>query len=71
MLEDNRRYFPPYDAVPVARSADAARHPEVSEALLALAGRISVATCARMNHAVDVEQRDPADVAREFLAGLR
>ena len=29
MLEDNRRYFPPYDAVAVARSATLLAHPEV------------------------------------------
>ncbi len=29
MLEDDRHYFPPYDAVPVARSATLLAHPEV------------------------------------------
>ena len=42
-------------------------HPEVREALTALSGRITVADMRRMNHAVDAEHRDPADVAREFL----
>jgi osmoprotectant transport system permease protein len=70
MLEDNRHYFPPYDAVPVARSATLLRHPEVRQALEALAGRITVDDMRRMNQAVDAGRRDPAAVAGEFLAQL-
>jgi glycine betaine/choline ABC-type transport system substrate-binding protein len=71
MLEDNRRYFPPYDAAIVARSAVLLAYPAVREALTSLSGRISIADMRRMNHAVDAGRRDPADVAREFLAALR
>ena len=68
MLEDNRHYFPPYDAVPVARSATLVAHPAVQQALSWLSGRISMAEMRRMNHAVDAGRRDPSEVAREFLA---
>ncbi len=67
MLEDDRHYFPPYDAVPVARSAMLLAHPEVKAALESLAGRVSVQSMRRMNKAVDVEHRDPPEVVREFL----
>ena len=67
VLEDDRRYFPPYDAVPVVRTASLERHPRLAEALSSLAGRIDAATMRRLNLAVDGEHRDPADVAREFL----
>jgi osmoprotectant transport system permease protein len=67
MLEDDRHYFPPYDAAPVVRSAVLLAHPEVREALAHLAGRIAVSDMRRMNHAVDADHRDAADVAREFL----
>ena len=67
VLEDDRHYFPPYDAVPVVRTASLDRHPRLSEALSVLAGRIDEATMRRMNYAVDGEHRAPADVAREFL----
>src|SRR4029453_1985100 len=40
-LEDNRHYFPPYDAVPVARASTLLRYPQVRKALVNLAGRIS------------------------------
>ena len=70
MLKDDRRYFPPYDAVPIARSATLLAHPELRDALASLAGRISVAEMRRMNRAVDAEHRDAAAVAREFLSSL-
>jgi glycine betaine/choline ABC-type transport system substrate-binding protein len=68
MLEDDRHYFPPYDAAIVARAATLLAHPELRTALATLSGRITVADMRRMNRAVDAEHRDPADVAREFLA---
>jgi len=71
MLRDTRRYFPPYDAVPVARTAVLLAHPELRDALAGLAGRITVGDMRRMNHAVDAEHRDPADVARDFLNRVR
>jgi osmoprotectant transport system permease protein len=67
MLEDNRRYFPPYDAAAVARSAVLLAHPALQEALSSLGGRIALADMRRMNHAVDAGRRDPAEVVREFL----
>lgn len=67
MLQDDRHYFPPYDAAVVARAPVLLSHPELRAALAGLSGRISVADMRRMNHAVDAEHRDPADVAREFL----
>jgi osmoprotectant transport system permease protein len=69
-LDDTRQYFPPYDAVPVARAAAALAHPEVRRAMQRLAGRVSDAEMRALNRAVDLERRDPADVARAFLAAL-
>jgi len=71
MLQDNRHYFPPYDAAVVVRSATLLAHPQVQEALLFLSRRISVADMRRMNHAVDALRREPAQVAHEFVAHLR
>jgi osmoprotectant transport system permease protein len=66
-LEDSRRYFPPYDAVPVARSDTLMRHPEVRRAIEWLGGRISAADMRAMNHAADAKREDAADIARTFL----
>jgi osmoprotectant transport system permease protein len=70
MLADDRQYFPPYDAVPVIRSATVLAHPEVRAALETLAGRIDEETMRRMNEAVDIKRQDPAAVVREFIKAL-
>jgi osmoprotectant transport system substrate-binding protein len=66
VLEDDRHYFPPYEAVPIVRQDMLARHPEVVQALDALAGRISDDDMRRLNYAVDGEHRDVKEVVREF-----
>jgi osmoprotectant transport system permease protein len=70
-LVDDRRYFPPYDAVPLVHTATLLRYPQIGPALDRLAGQIDAAAMRRMNYAVDSGRRDPADVAREFLDTLR
>lgn len=70
MLQDDRQYFPPYDAVPVARRAMLLRHPEVRRAIASLAGRVSMGDMRRMNYAVDAQHQDPAAVVRRFLSRL-
>ena len=66
VLEDDRRYFPPYQAVTIVRGGALGQHPELRGALDALGGKISDADMRQMNYAVDGAQRDPAAVAREF-----
>jgi len=67
ILQDDKHYFPPYDAVPIVRDQTLEAHPEVRAAIAALAGKISDSEMQKMNYAVDGEHRDAADVAREFL----
>ena len=67
VLADDRRYFPPYEAVPIVRRDLLQRHPAIRTALERLGGRISVEEMRRMNYAVDGEKRDPADIIRDFL----
>jgi osmoprotectant transport system substrate-binding protein len=66
-LEDDRHYFPPYEAVPVIRQQTIQQHPEVARVLADLDGKISNARMQRMNYAVDGQHRDPRDVVRDFL----
>lgn len=66
VLEDDRHYFPPYEAVPVVNRAALERHPELRRVLAGFAGKISADEMRRMNYAVDGEQRDAAEVVREF-----
>jgi osmoprotectant transport system substrate-binding protein len=65
-LEDDLHYFPPYEAVPLVRRATLEKHPEVRDAIGALAGKVSEDEMRQMNYAVDGEHRDPADVVGEF-----
>jgi len=67
-LEDDRRYFPPYDAVPVVRQETLRAHPEIRDVLRRLGGTLTVEEMRRLNYAVDGEKRRPRDIAREFLA---
>jgi len=70
VLEDDKHYFPPYDAVPLVRQAIIERHPGLRDALAALGGKISENEMRRMNYAVDGEHRNVKDVVREFLDSL-
>src|SRR5213593_2164333 len=68
VLEDDRHYFPPYEAAPVIRQTAITRHPGVAAALDQLAGRISDAEMRRLNALADVEHQDIATIARDWLA---
>jgi osmoprotectant transport system permease protein len=68
-LTDDRRYFPPYEAIPLVRAEALKRHPQLRPALDRLAGQIDEATMRQLNHQVDGLKRDPAEVARQFLEG--
>ena len=67
-LEDDRHYFPPYDAVPIVRTAALEKFPKLRAALAGLAGKISEEEMRRLNREVDADQRDVATVVREFRA---
>jgi osmoprotectant transport system permease protein len=71
VLEDDRHYFPPYQAVPVMVSRTLFQNPRLRPAVDWLSGKISEPAMRRLNHAVDVEHRDPAEVAREFLQSAK
>ncbi|HWC99849.1 MAG TPA: glycine betaine ABC transporter substrate-binding protein, partial [Candidatus Sulfopaludibacter sp.] len=66
VLEDDKHYFPPYQAVPLVRDAALHRWPQIQLALNALAGKITADDMRAMNEAVDGQHRDPAEVVREF-----
>jgi glycine betaine/choline ABC-type transport system substrate-binding protein len=66
-LEDDRAYFPPYEAAPVIRDEVIAQHPEVAVALAELGGSISDDDMRRLNYLVDVEHRDLSIVVTEWL----
>jgi len=67
VLEDDKHYFPPYEAVPVVRQAALQEFPGLRAALESLAGQITAEDMRLMNYAVDGKHRDVAEVVLEFL----
>jgi glycine betaine/choline ABC-type transport system substrate-binding protein len=68
VLDDDRHAFPPYEAAPVVRREALAAHPGLDAALRGLGGRLDVATMRRLNAAVDVEKKSPAEAVATWLA---
>jgi len=66
-LEDDRHYFPPYEAVVLMREDALARVPVAAEALQHLSDSISTEEMRRLNFEVDGRKRAVRDVVREWL----
>lgn len=71
-LQDDQNFFPPYHAAPVVPKRIMEEYPDVADTLNLLAGKVSEPLMAELNAKVDVDKRNTADVAKEFLesAGL-
>ncbi len=70
VLDDDRHYFPRYDAVFVYRLDALQREPTLASVLQSLGARIDLAAMQRMNAAAKISARTDTDVAAEFL-GVR
>lgn len=68
VLEDNANFFPRYDAVLLYRADVPQRFPQAWAALAQLAGSLDEAAVRRLNAAAELEGRDFAAVAAEWLA---
>jgi osmoprotectant transport system substrate-binding protein len=67
VMEDDRHYFPPYQAVAVIRQQTLNEHPELQSILDALGNRISDQEMQQLNYAAAGQHRDAKDVAQDFL----
>lgn len=67
VLEDNKNFFPPYQAATLVREETLEKYPELRAVLDKLAGKISEDEMILMNFYVDKEKQDPQEVARDFL----
>lgn len=67
MLEDDKQFFPPYDACPVARQDMLDEYPGVEDAIKELIGQIDPDTIISLSYESDVEDKKPRDVAESFL----
>ncbi|MGG6313377.1 glycine betaine ABC transporter substrate-binding protein [Paenibacillus macerans] len=68
ILEDDKEFFPPYDAGPVIRQDTLEQYPELTEVLNALQGQMTEEEMQRLNAEVDLEGLKEDEVARDFLA---
>lgn len=66
-LEDDRHYFPPYEAVYLVRSDSLERVESLREVLAKLAHAIPTEEMRQLNYEVDANKRGQADVVREWL----
>lgn len=70
-LADDRRYFPPYEAVYLVRRDSLTRVPQLRDVLSRLANAISTDEMRQLNYEIDANKRDPKEVVRNWLAGKR
>lgn len=67
ILEDDRQFFPPYDASMVVDNELLREHPELEAILNRLVGTIDTEKMQELNYEADFFMKEPAVVAREFL----
>lgn len=70
VLDDDRGFFPPYDAAAMVRGEVARQQPGVVAALTELSGRLDVRRMRRLNARLEVNGEDVTVVARDALAEL-
>lgn len=68
MLADDRHAFAPSQACLLTRDDVLAAEPRLRAALAELSGKFTTEMMRKMSAEVDLKQREPADVAAEFLA---
>ncbi len=67
VLEDTMGMFPPYQVAPVVRKEVLDANPEIADLLNRIAPLLTNENMQRLNYEVSGNQREPTDVAREFL----
>lgn len=70
ILEDDKGFFPPYEAAPLVRGDTLARHPEIGTVLGLLAGAFDEERMRHLNYRLE-ENKEPAQrVAADLLAEM-
>lgn len=67
MLNDDKHFFPPYDASAMASDKILKKHPELTKIINKLKGKISTEEMQRLNYEADGKLKEPSIVAKEFL----
>ena len=67
VLEDDKKLFPPYQVAPVIRQETLDQNPGIRDVLNTLSPKLTTETMQRLNYEVSGKQREPTEVAKEFL----
>lgn len=67
VLEDDKSYFTNYLASTVVREDSLGKYPGLKDAIMEMDNILSDSEMVKLNYAVEVEERDEKDVAKEFL----
>jgi osmoprotectant transport system substrate-binding protein len=67
ILEDDEKFFPNYNVAPEMNSQTMKEHPEIAGLLAPVTEKLNNKIAQKLNAEVDVEGRDPHDVAKEWL----
>jgi osmoprotectant transport system substrate-binding protein len=67
VLEDDKRFFPAYNPSPVVRQEILDEYPELAAVMKELSSLLDLETLTLLNKRVSVDNREPEDVARDFL----
>lgn len=67
VLEDDKNFFPPYDAVPVIRKDTLDKYPEIADVISMLTGKLTEDVMIELNYKVDKLNMSPEVVAKDYL----
>ncbi|OAR26006.1 glycine/betaine ABC transporter substrate-binding protein [Streptomyces sp. ERV7] len=67
VLTDDRHFFPNYNAAPELHAKTFAKYPAIAALLDPVSAKLTTEVAQDLNARVDVEGRDPHDVAKEWL----
>lgn len=66
-LKDDKQFFPVYNPAPVIRKDVLEKHPEIADILNKVAAKLDTKTMTKLNYKVDIEEKEPEEVAKEWL----
>ncbi|QHC20849.1 glycine betaine ABC transporter substrate-binding protein [Streptomyces sp. GS7] len=67
VLDDDRHFFPNYNAAPEINARALAKYPQIAGVLAPVTAALDNTVAQSLNRKVDVEGRDPHDVAKKWL----
>jgi osmoprotectant transport system substrate-binding protein len=67
VLQDDKSFFPPYDASPATNDKTLEKYPQIDAVIQKLVGKIDTKTMVALNYKVDIEKKTPKQVAVDFL----